>query len=368
LLPPAARTDLRSRFLTAALCAVLAACQTSAPPPGLAPANFADLPGWSADDQGQALIAFKRSCGALAKLSPNQVLAEGRAGTARIWQAACNDARAVETSAARSFFERRFRPWRVYGESGDQGLFTGYYLAEVRGSFRRQGKYLYPIYGRPKDLIGDQPYRTRAEIDAGALTGQNLEIMWLDDPVDAFFLHIQGSGRAVMDDGRVVLVGFAAHNNRPYTAVGRLLVDRGELASNAVSMQSIRSWMAARPDRGKALMAENARYVFFRQLTGDAPVGAQGVPLVPGRSLAVDPHFTPYGTPVWLDATDPKDRTKPLRRLLVAQDTGAAIRGQIRGDLFWGWGPEAAERAGLMQERGRWFLLLPREVDPIPRA
>ena len=359
-------------MLAAALLAALAACQAPAPPPGLTPAAFTDLPGWSADDQGAALIAFKRSCDAIAKLPANQLLAEGRGGRAGAWQAACADARTIEPSAARVFFERRFRPYRVTGENGDQGLFTGYYLAEVRGSWKRQGRYVHPVYARPKDLAGDQPYRTRAEIDAGALDGQNLELMWLDDPVDAFFLHIQGSGRAVMDDGRVSLVGFAAHNNRPYTAVGRVLVDRGELASNAVSMQSIRSWMAARADRARALMAENARYVFFRLLPGEAPVGALGVPLTPERSLAVDPRFTPYGAPVWLDTTDPKDRARPLRRLLIAQDTGGAIRGAIRGDVFWGWGPEAADRAGLMQERGRWFVLLPREVDPlsgpIPRA
>ncbi len=207
-----------------------------------------------------------------------------------------------------------------------------------------------------------KPYATRAEIERGALAKRDLELFWVDDPVDAFFLHIQGSGRIRLPDGAVARIGYDGQNGRPYVPIGRILAERGALARDDVSMQTIRAWLAAQPGEAAALMDENPSYVFFRELTGEGPVGAQGVVLTAGRSLAVDRTFLPLGVPLWLDLDDPKEGNGKLRRLVVAQDTGGAIRGPVRGDLFWGFGPEAAERAGMMKDRGTYYLLLPRDV------
>lgn len=209
------------------------------------------------------------------------------------------------------------------------------------------------------------PLPARAEIERGALGGEGLEILWLADRVDAFFLHIQGSGRVVMETGDVVRVGYAGRNGKPYTAVGRVLIEDGSVRREDMSMQTIRDWIAKNPDRGRELMEQNASYIFFRTLDGRNPIGASGVELTPGRSLAVDTRHVPFGVPVWLESTEPgagpSKGGRPLHRLLVAQDTGAAIRGPVRGDFFWGFGADAARKAGQMKEAGRYFLLLPRD-------
>lgn len=374
----AARTDLAAVLAGPALLVfvfVLAGCQAPAVVPpatfALAPISFADLRGWGADQPAPALAALRRSCDSIADPKRGRDLGPDYAGRPEDWAPACQAARSVAAAdavAVRRFFEGYFRAYRVTGESGDEGLFTGYYSPELRGSFVRQGRYVYPLYAKPADLPAGKPSFSRAEIEAGALRGKGLELLWVDDPIDAFFLQVQGSGRILLDDGKAVLLGFAAHNGRPYTAIGRVLVDEGALAADRVSMQAIRDWMLAHPARAAALMARNERFVFFRRLEGEAPVGAQGVALTAGRSLAVDNRFIPFGAPLWLDTVDPLDRITPLRRLMVAQDTGAAIKGAVRGDFFWGFGPEAGERAGRMQERGRYYLLLPRTIDPVPRS
>jgi membrane-bound lytic murein transglycosylase A len=207
-----------------------------------------------------------------------------------------------------------------------------------------------------------RPYEGRAEIEAGALSGRARPIAWVDDPVDAFFLQIQGSGRVALAEGGEMRVGYAAQNGHGYVPVGRILAERGEIPREQVSMQSIRAWMARDARAAQDLMNANPSYVFFRELTGDGPIGSEGVALVPGRSLAVDRAHVALGVPVWLDAQDPLDEAKRVRRLLVAQDTGGAIRGVVRGDVFWGTGEEAAERAGRMRSRGRTWVLLPRDV------
>ena len=204
----------------------------------------------------------------------------------------------------------------------------------------------------------------RAAIEAGALAGLGLELAWVDDPVDAFFLHVQGSGRLRLHDGRLLRLGYAGQNGHPYRAVGRPLIDSGAIPREAMSMQAIRAWLAtAPPGEAAALMRHNPSYVFFRVLDGlapgEGPPGALGVPLTPGRSLAVDPAFVPFGAPVFAATRDPLDGA-PMRRLLHAQDTGGAIRGPARGDLFWGWGEAAAARAGLMREAAELFVLVPR--------
>lgn len=275
-------------------------------------------------------------------------------------------------------------------------MFTGYYEPELRGSRTRGGRYTVPLYGRPADLVtvdlgqfrdelkgqrivgrvrqgALRPYATRAEIEAGALhgikheDGGSLELVWVDDAVDAFFLQIQGSGRVVLEDGSVLRVGFAERNGHPYVAIGRELVAQGIMTREQVSMQSIREWLAANPDTAAELMNRNPSFVFFRTLPSstspeDGPFGSEGVPLTPGRSLAVDRNFLPMGLPIWLEADDPINSGQRLRRLLIAQDTGGAIRGPVRGDVFWGFGADAAERAGRMRSAGRYWILLPRDV------
>ncbi len=211
-----------------------------------------------------------------------------------------------------------------------------------------------------------KPYASRAEIERGALAQRGLELFWVDDAVDAFFLHIQGSGRVRLPDGTVARIGYDGQNGHPYVPIGRLLAERGALPRDEVSMQTIRAWLAAHLGEAAALMEENPSYVFFREIAGPAdaggPLGAQGVALTAGRSLAVDRAFLPLGAPIWLDLEDPAEGNGRLRRLVVAQDTGGAIRGPVRGDLFWGFGPQAAERAGMMKDRGTYYILLPHDV------
>ncbi|MBI3453027.1 MAG: MltA domain-containing protein [Rhodospirillales bacterium] len=384
----------RPGFLLAALALILSACALppSAPVPPkltLLPARYADLAGWSDDRQGEALAAFKRSCGRLASRPENEAVGpSGLAGTVRDWRAVCAEATALseaDDAAARAFFESRFLPLAATDNGNAEGLFTGYYEPELRGARRPGGRFTVPLYGRPADLVtvdlgqfreewrGQtiagridggrlRPYASRTEIEGGALCGRRLELVWVDDAVDAFFLHIQGSGRVVLDDGSVLRVGYAAQNGHPYFAIGRELVARGVLTREEVSLQSIRAWLAAHPDEAAAVMNKNPSFVFFRALGENGPLGAEGVALTPGRSLAVDRAFFPFGLPLWLDAEDPVAPAARVRRLMVAQDTGGAIRGPVRGDVFWGHGDDAAERAGRMRSAGRYWVLLPREV------
>jgi membrane-bound lytic murein transglycosylase A len=377
-------------WLVAALLA--ASCAPKAPPPDrltLAAADFDRLAGWRADPLGAALGALRRSCDEFAKQPADAPIGPGGlAGTAADWRAPCAAAASVDAAddaAARSFFESNFRPFKLANNADATGLFTGYYEVELRGSRRREGPFGTPLLKRPSDLVmvelglfrpawrGERiagrveagqlkPYASRAEIEHGALAQRNLELFWVDDPADAFFLQIQGSGRVRLPDGSTARVGYDGQNGQAYVPIGRLLADRGELPRDAVSMQTIRGWLAAHPDKAAALMDENPSYVFFREMAGDGPLGAQGVVLTAGRSLAVDRAFLPLGVPLWLDLEDVAEGNGRLRRLVIAQDTGGAIRGPVRGDLFWGFGPQAAERAGMMKDRGTYYLLLPRDV------
>jgi len=371
------------------------------PPPPIPPtlrldaARFADLEGWAQADPKAALQAFLRSCAALATRPDDAPLGGfNYAGTALEWRQVCGAAGLVSADrpeAARRFFESEFVPYRVGQDSG-VGLFTGYYEPLLRGSRTRHDAYQAPLYGVPSDLVNVDlglfreslkgqrivgkvtegrlvPYPPRAEIESVGL-GAAAPILFVDDPVDAFFLQIQGSGRVVLDDGTVVRAAYAAQNGRPYTAIGAVLIQRGEMKREEVSMQSIRAWLAAHPAEAQELMNANASYVFFvEQPIGDPSLGAagaQGVPLTPEASLAVDLTIHALGVPVWLDtiAPDP-DAAKPDRpfqRLLVMQDTGGAIRGLVRGDVYWGYSPDAGSIAGRMRSEGRMTLLLPRSV------
>ena len=288
----------------------------------------------------------------------------------------------------RAFFERWFQVFRASNNDKADGLFTGYFEATLKGSRTPHPDYPTPLYRVPDNhvtvdlskfdaalgrrrIVGRvengnlKPYFDRAAIDKGALAGQ--ELLWVSDPIDAFILHVQGSGRVVLPDGDVARVGFAAHNGHAYQSIGRALIRRGDLKPGQASWPDIRAWMEDHPDKAAALLAVNKRYIFFRERVksnsgvegDDGPIGAQGVALTPRRSLAVDRRFIPLGVPIWLDTTWPSS-DKPIRQLMIAQDTGSAIRGPVRGDYFWGHGDAALAQAGKMKSIGRYYILTPR--------
>ncbi|WP_135081304.1 murein transglycosylase A [Terasakiella sp. SH-1] len=357
--------------------------------PKLIPVSFASLPGWEEDHLAETLPALRRSCEKFGRMKESKLIGpKGIGGAAGDWKPICTEAYSLpdgDSQKARAFYESYFQPYLVSDLKKNKaaaGLFTGYYEAGLRGAKSKGGPYQTPLYKRPKDLVlvglGEfknnwrgkrlagklvngqlMPYATRAEIEAGKLRGKDLELVWVDDPVDAFFLHIQGSGRVLFADGSTMRVGYDGHNGHDYTSIGRILIERGEITKEKMSMQAIREWLAAHPNGGQKLMRENSSFIFFRELKDDGPIGAQGVVLTPGRSLAVDKRFLPMGLPVYLHTfTDPISPA-PISRLLMAQDTGGAIKGVVRGDVFWGFGEEAANRAGKMKEPGSFFALLP---------
>lgn len=336
------------------------------PPARLEPAAFEELPGWAEGDQDEAVPVLWRSCSRLngdgaAPVGPDFV--RGVAGDLAAWRRVCAalTAEASETAVdARAFFETHFLPYRVIGPDGPDGRFTGYYEIELDGARMPDARYRYPVYARPPGIDPERPFHTRAEIETGPIAADWPVLFYAADPVDVFFLHIQGSGVVRLPGGAAMRVGFAAHNGHDFVAIGRLLLDRGLIDRSDASAQGVMRWLRANPDQAADLMRENPRYIFFREIVGAGPIGAQGVPLTAGRSLAVDPEYIPLGAPLWLDTTMPGEAGRPLRRLVVAQDRGGAILGAVRGDLFWGTGDAALEKAGRMNQPGRYFLLLPR--------
>ena len=342
----------------------------------MTPTTFSALPGWQQDDVRQAWPAFASSCTVLGKKDD--------------WKAACMASRSVDASdaaAVRAYFETWFVPNQMRtAEGADTGLVTGYYEPMLHGARRRGGAYQTPLYQVPDDLVtvdlasvypalkgmrlrgrlvGKKviPYGTRAEIARADIAGK--ELLWVDDPVEAFFLEVQGSGRVQLDTGETVRVAYADQNGHPYKAIGRWLVDQGELTSASVSAQSIKAWIAAHPQRRDELFNVNPSYIFFKEeRLPDAsvgPKGALGVPLTPGRSVAVDAAFVPLGAPVFL-ATTEAGSTRPMQRLVMAQDTGGAIKGAVRADFFYGFGGDAASKAGLMKQGGAVWVLLPKQL------
>ena len=245
------------------------------------------------------------------------------------------------------------------GPDGPDGLFTGYFTPLLDGDWQPSARYRVPLYRLPERPAGTV-LPSRAEVAAGALAGQGLELIWVDDPIDAFFLEIQGSGYVRLPDGATVAVGFAGRNGHDYVPIGRVLIDRGEIAREAMSMQAIRAWLADHPDQAQAVMNENPNVIFFDLLDSGAPLGADGNPLTAGRSLAVDRDHVSLGVPLWLDTAAPEPAAPRLRRLVVAQDVGSAIIGPVRGDLYWGEGESAGESAGRMRSVGRSWVLVPR--------
>ena len=284
----------------------------------------------------------------------------GRVGD---WRSLCEAAEALpdgDDAAAREFIEKDFIPFAVADYGNAEGRFTGYYEIELNGSRQRHGRYQTPLYRKPPDLGPEPP--TRAEIEDGALAGRGLELLWVDDPIDAFFLQIQGAGRVRLQGGGTVRVGYDGQNGRPYVPVGRLLIESGVIPRDKLTMAAIRSWMKRDLVAGDALRREDPSYVFFREIKGDGPIGAEGVALSAERSIAVDRAFVALGVPVWLEADERFVAVEGERRLMVAQDTGGAIKGPVRGDVFWGTGEAAGARAGVMNASGKYYLLLPRAV------
>ncbi len=389
---PFVKFGLVAVFATTAL--LLAACEKKPPvelPDQLLliPTTFEAVPGWSVDTLSEVVPALTRSCALLLGQPDTRPVGPGGgglAGTVADWRPACaavGSLPAGDDAAARAALESWFAPFKATNGGRDSGLFTGYYEAELRGALAPDGTYRAPVYGKPPGLVsarlsafradlsgqifgrvdGDSlvPYFTREEIDGGAIDDQNLELLWADDPVDVFFLHVQGSGQVTLPDGSVRRIGFAASNGHTFYPIGRALLDEGKVSRDNASMQAMRAWLRAHPQEAGEIMRRNARYIFFRWIDGDGPIGSQGVALTPGRSLAVDPAFLPLGVPVFLDTTWPGSE-RPLRRLLVAQDTGSAIKGPLRGDFFWGAGEEALAEAGRMKQKGMVYILLPKPV------
>ncbi|MGB8517190.1 MAG: MltA domain-containing protein [Gallionella sp.] len=375
----------------------LAACTTPPSPPVVIPpvalpasgvppvahAPFAastweQLPDWQTVDLTASYAALLQSCRALKNKAK--------------WQTVCAQADTLaqgDNAALHAFFEANFSPFQVFNPDGTtQGLITGYYEPKLMGSREPTGRFRFPLYGVPDDLLtidlsevypqlkdmrlrgrlqGKRvvPYYSRADIEQGKAAVQGHELFWVDDAVGLFFLQIQGSGRIELPDGTSVKVGYADQNGQPYASVGKKLVEMGELKLEQASMQGIKQWGEQHPDKLPALLAQNPSYVFFRELPNQnaAPLGALGVPLTYEYSIAVDARTIPLGAPVFLSTTYP-NTSEPLNRLMLAQDTGGAIRGAVRADFFWGYGEQAATQAGRMKQSGQMWVLFPKGIEP----
>jgi membrane-bound lytic murein transglycosylase A len=331
---------------------------------GARPVEFSALPGWQEDDQEKALSTFLASCAILTRSPQAKSIDSGIEVTTRLWQSLCADA-AQSQSAPRQFFERRFVPLRVNNNGKEEGLFTGYYEPVLYGASHRYGDFQYPLYLAPPELAKDRPYYTHAEINAGKLDGRKLEAVWVDDPVMRFFLQIQGSGRVKLTNGRELHLGYAAKNSQPYVSIGKIAADEGLIDKEQINFFTLRQWLYQHPDRAFALMEKNPSYVFFKIAREPGAVGAVGAVLTPGRSLAVDSAYIPYGLPLYLETElppEPERQPIPLKRLMVAQDTGGAIKGPVRADIFFGSGDEAEYLAGYMAKKGVYTLLVPKEI------
>ena len=344
---------------------------------GLKSVPWVALPNWSTTPLLESWGAFLQGCSALQKRAE--------------WHSVCEDARRLgkpNETAVRGFFERNFQAYESSNEDGTtEGLVTGYYEPLIQGSRTQTARARFPIYAVPDDLITVDlanvypelknlrlrgklvdrkivPFPSRSEIESSGLGGslKAKTLAWAEDAVELFFMQIQGSGRVALPDGTYLRLGYADQNGHPYKSIGKLLVERGELTLDQASMQSIKEWGMKNPDKLPALLAANPSYVFFRELPEGlpGPLGALGVPVTAGRSIAVDPKFIPLGAPVFLATTLPNSDT-PLNRLMMAQDTGGAIRGGVRADFFWGFGTEAGEMAGKMKQKGRMWVLLPQD-------
>lgn len=386
------------QFLFLSTLIFLAACAgTPTPAPKekeqlvLKPVSFNALPGWGKSGNAsyvKAGEAFDKSCARILKVSdpakPFGPIPE--AGSFGRWQDLCQEFAALDRNneAIRAFFEQNFQPYAASAGAEPEGLFTGYYEAALNGSRTRSEQYNIPLYTRPDDLVmvdlGEfrkelkgqriagrindagqlKPYEDRAKIVAGQWPHNDKVLVWVDDAVDAFFVQIQGSGVVQLSDGGVMRIGYAGQNGHIYYAIGKELIERGELTKENVSMQAIRDWLTKHPDQADEIMNTNPSYVFFKTIEKDGPDGGEGVTLTPYHSLAIDRTVMSYGTPLWVDIDYPAQGQSRIQNLMVAQDTGGAIVGPVRGDVFWGYGDHAEQMAGPMKAKGRYWLLLPK--------
>ncbi len=376
---PAAPDDVQAlsrhsrRVAALAFAFSLVACATQ--PPGIGKAvSWAKLSGWTEDQQAAAWPALIQSCTRLAEREPS-------------WARLCAEVELLGSPSdetARAFFETRFVPHRVVGDGGKRrGLITGYYEPLLAGSFSRDERFRYPIYGPPPNLLtidlgelfpelrgrsvrgrlqGKRvvPYFSRAQIENGEAPLAGHELLWVDDPVELFFLQVQGSGRILLPDGQEIALGYADQNGHPYVSIGRRLLERTGLKPDEMTLETIREWLSAHPEEVRELLRSNPSYVFFALRDSDlpGPLGSLNVPLTAGRSIAVDPRHITLGVPLWLDTRFP-DGQQRLRRLVLAQDTGGAIKGPLRADVFFGAGREAERLAGRMRQAGRLYVLMP---------
>ena len=341
-------------------------------------AEWAEIPGWPDDDPATVLAAFVASCPSLERQAH--------------WKPVCNSARGIgdkSAAALRVWFEAQFRPWALVNPDGTRnGLITGYYEPVLKGSRVASRAYAHPVFGPPEDMIVVElaelypelkhlrlrgrlegrklvPYYSRAEWSPQESKRSHEALLWIDDPIDLFFMQSQGSGQVQLTDGTRVRLNYADQNGHPYRSIGRWLIERGELKAEQASMQGIKSWAKANPARLGELLNANPSLVFFRELPveGSGPQGAMGLALTPERSLAIDPRHIPLGAPIWLATTKPNSE-HTLTRLMLAQDTGGAIRGVVRADFYWGSGADAGNQAGKMRQQGRMWVLLPRAYQP----
>ncbi len=363
-----------------------------------APVAWSDVEGWAQDDHLQAYKAFRLSCKQISRQRTPPVDLKPLGTSLREPCDAANAARIVDDAKAKAFFEQHFRPLRISRLGEDEGFVTGYYEPVIDGSRTQTETYTVPVYRRPSNLfvrgfkqdaaglpnkgqvfrkIGRRklvPYYDRAEIEDGAIAGRGLEICWLKNQTDLLFAQIQGSARVKLEDGSTIRINYDAHNGYPYTAVGRILIDRGIIPKEQMSMQKIREWMEQNPDGANELRRQNRSYVFFREVQlsdKDEPLGAQGVPLTPGRSIAVDKALHVYGTPFFIEGELPIElelSKTPFRRLMIAQDTGSAIVGPARADLYFGAGADAGKVSGRLRHNMRFLMLVPKSLDPVARA
>ena len=355
-------------------CALMVSACTTRPPGIGGPIEWSSLQNWASDNQSDVWDGFLKSC---QKLRHEQ------------WQEVCHLARnsgGLSDAEVREFFELNFDVRPVYAEDGvTEGLITGYYEPLLKGSWERSEEFRYPLYGVPKDLLivdlggiypelknmrlrgkldGNRvvPYYDRAQLDGDQDLLQGTEILWVNSLVDVFFLHVQGSGRVQLTDGSTTAVGYAGQNGHPYKSIGKVLTYMGELDKEEVTLFTIKDWLKSNPTRLNEVLSKNPSYIFFelRDAREDGPIGALNVALTPQRSIAVDRNVIPLGAPVWLQTTLPNEKQSPLNKLMLAQDTGGAIKGHVRADVFWGRGDEAEKMAGLMKQQGKLFVLLPK--------
>jgi membrane-bound lytic murein transglycosylase A len=365
-----------SRLLLALfVLSVLASCDTLMPPSSpspalpdrlvLQPSHFKEMTGWEEDNHVEALGAFLKSCGAFAAMKDTDAVGQADLlAPAVVWRSVCRKAQVVpqgDDTLAKKFFEEVFVPVHAANNGNPTGLITGYYEPSLKGSRTQHRPFVYPIYGLP---VAGTPSYTRSQIDLGILAGHAPVLAYIDDPVQRFFLHIQGSGRITLENGSTLHVGYAGTNGRPYVSIGKALVDKGIMKKGSVTMPLLRQWLYDHPSDMWQVMWENTSYIFFRELKGD-PVGTENVTLTAGRSLAVDAHYIPLGMPVFIDTVLPETPDSPMaihRKLLIAQDTGHGIQGPLRGDIFFGGGNAAEQIAGRMKSGGSVTLLVPRAL------